>query len=286
MSSDSPIELKYNTSTRVVVDWLTITTQEAFATQAMINKLFELLPEGFLQKERQYKWGLQGYKGFAYEGIRYGLRGSEGIVMLSGQRCGELWWALAPSRHRCTRIDLAVTVTLKKQFKNFIAKSYKLLQDENNGIYGSVVHNTQGGGTLYVGRRAGEIMGRLYDKGSEQGEEPGYIFRYEVETKKPKSESLLVELLKTKDVPAMAAAFVYDFFMARGVIPVFPRSDALYAIETQARVSDRDKTLTWLAAQVAPAVKRLIINGDEAAVRDALGLPTTTIKQRIEQQEW
>lgn len=254
------------------VDYLTVTTKSESTSANLIHKLFSLKPQEFWTSARHKRWSFMGYVGQAYEGIRYGLRKSEAIVMLSGPTCQELWSKVAPLRARCSRIDLAVTVTLPARDKDVARNGYKQALDFA-GASSALVTSSRGGNTLYSGSRSSRFFGRLYDKGAEEGLEPGAIWRYEVECKKPASEAMVSALLESVDVPVFIGDYVYQWFASRGVQPIWTSKDTQCAIELSAYVQTPDKSLEWLRTQVKPTIARLVIAGREQEVRDALGLP-------------
>lgn len=228
-----------------------------------------------------------GYSGVAFEGVRYGLRNEEAIVMLSGPRCGELWPKVAPYRNKCTRIDLAVTIDLQSQCTEVATNAYNAVVDSGN-VRGSFVTSSRGGRTCYIGSRTSQFFARLYDKGAEEGMEPGWIWRYEVECKKPASEAVVQRLLSTSDPGEWIGSYVAVFFSARGVTPLWEVANTQCAIEIGAHVTSDEKALNWLRTGVKPTVGRLIINGREDEVRNALGLPCDqkTIAFQAEEFKW
>ena len=116
------------------------------------------------------RWQWKGYDGYQGEGFRYGMRNEEGIVILSGLRASEDWQEFAVKARRCTRIDLAVTVTLKEKDTGLASRLYRSGVERNDANLG-YVERSIGGSTLYLGSRTSERYGRLYDKGAHLGKE-------------------------------------------------------------------------------------------------------------------
>lgn len=257
------------------VDYLTVVTRSEKAAAQMIDTLYKAKGKDFWVNSVNKPWKFKGFHGRAYEGVRYGLRGEEAILMLSGPTASELWAQVAPTRARCTRIDLAVTVELAGECEHLAQQAFDV--DAPSGpVNRSLVLNSRGGSTMYVGSRQSMYMGRLYDKSAEQGEKPGKVWRYEVEIKKPASESLLIQLLETPEPAQYINSYVYTWFLTRGIKPLWTAKDWEGAIEIEAKVESPDKSLAWLTSQVRPTVARLIIAGKELEVREALGLPLST----------
>lgn len=254
------------------VDYLTVTTKTDVQSANLIYQLYELLGRGALYEADVRKWAFMGYRGQSLDGVRYGIRGSEALVMLSGARASEFWPSIAPLRHNCTRIDLAVTATLAEADDQVTARAYEQAQD-NASITGTLISNTRGGTTMYLGSRHSRFFGRLYDKGAEMGLEAGMYWRWEIEVKKPASDAVVAQLLKCSDPKAWIGDYVYRWYAARGIPPMWDDTDAESAIEIEAAVSSVDKSLKWLSSQVKPTIGRLIVAGHELEVREALGLP-------------
>jgi len=253
------------------VDYLTCTTRSDAQSASLVSALLEELGAEYLFQERSRRWQFMGYHGRAYEGVRYGLRGNEAIVMLSGQSASRLWSKVAPLRNQCTRIDLAVTATLPKVNEYVARAGYESALD-NGAVKGALIANSQGGTTVYLGSRTSRLFGRLYDKGAEEGIGSGICWRYEVECKKPASEAVLSQLLVTEEPALWISSYVWNWFNGKGVEPIFTSSDVDSAIEIEASVSSSTKSLAWLSSQVRPTVGRLVIEGLTIEVLDALGL--------------
>lgn len=254
------------------VDYLTVTTKTQEASSKLIHDLFALRSPSFWHENRSYAWRFKGYVGRAYNGVRYGLRNDEAIVMLSGPMCQACWDAVAPNRDKCTRVDLAVTVELAEIDKTIASVAYQQALDSIHTT-NSIVMNSRGGQTVYLGSRQSQHMGRIYDKGAEQDGPVGTIWRYEVEIKKPTSDHVVTRLLETDDTPTFIAEYVARFFEARGVAIPWLRTNVECAIEIGAYVQSSEKTLEWLRTQVKPALGRLIVEGRQDDAYQALGLP-------------
>lgn len=269
---------------RSAVDYLTVTTKTEASTATLLHTLFSLLPNGWVHAEVHKPWRFMGYSGTAFDGIRYGLRGEEGIVMVSGARASEVWAGVAPYRQKCTRIDLQVTCELGRQNTEVASEAYQTAL-EDSGRTSSLVTSSRGGRTCYIGSRQSQFFGRIYDKGAEEGLDPGWIWRYEVECKKPASEAVISRLLEQDSPSEWIVSYIHQWFTTRSIVPLFASTDRECAIEIGTIVTTKEKQLEWLRTQVRPTVGRLCVLGLEFEVRDALGLPTETIDFASLQQE-
>jgi hypothetical protein len=270
------------------VDWLTVTCKDPDLQYRVFHEAGRLAT---IQKERgnvQKPWSFKGYKGWAIEGLRWGAREDSSIVMLSGQAASLNWPTMLAWAGNVTRLDLAVTIDLVTPLKHRASEAYGILTmdgqvEANRGSRKySLVVNSAGGETLYVGSRASDQFGRLYDKGREQTDDlmipTGKIWRYEVEFKGDRASRVgaqMLESAKRDEGPATEdiGQTVYKWFLSRGIAPIWkPDKGQEYSTEVYAKLSDDDLTLQWLATGVSPSVARLMDNGRGTEVLNALGI--------------
>lgn len=254
------------------VDWLTVTSRTPASTYDLIRVAMAQIGDDKYLATESRPWHFQGFKGTSVEGACWGTRGDEGIVILSGARCGLVWPVVAPRAERCSRIDLAVTVTLVVAQEGVATRGYGAALDKDV-CSASIILNSRGGQTLYLGSRTSRYFGRLYDKSAEQGQAPGAVWRYEVENKKPSAFPLLQSLMQSKEPGAWIGAYVWGWFAERGVTPMFARKDVNCAIEISGVVHSAERSLKWLSSQVKPTVQKLLIDGYGQEVYEALMLP-------------
>lgn len=113
----------------------------------------------------------------------------------------------------------------------------------------------------------------MYDKGAALGGDPGKIWRYEVEIKKPQAVAEIEALWDAPSEQMHVLGFVHYWFDKRGCEPIFPPTVAIDAIQAPKNLTSNEKTLHWLRTQVKPAVGRLLVAGHCEAVLEALGIP-------------
>lgn len=270
------------------VDWLTVTSGEGKLKNAMFEEAQRVLPMlkelGFVAKP----WSFKGYKGWMCGGFRWGTRDDSDICMLSGETARMNFGVFLKLSGNISRIDLAVTVTLAEPVEDVAFAAYQTL---GGPMFGEArckrkltyMTNTNGGQTLYVGSRASDQYGRLYDKGAEQrdGIEAeialGQIWRYEVEFKKYRAKRVGEQLLAIVggdcNVHNVIGATVHKWFLSRGV-PVLASAyeEHPFLTDISATITDDEKTIQWLSTQVSPSVSRLIKNGKVNDVVVALGI--------------
>lgn len=276
---DSYGRLEYNTAmtdtvaprTKAAVDWLTCTTKGKEATAELMTALLGAIAPIEHPFSSLDTWRFRGYVGHSLNGVRWGLRDDGGIVVLSGARASALWRVVSAKATNVSRIDTAVTVTLQEPDTGVSERAYVAARDEC--VAGSsFIQNSRGGTTLYIGARSSRFMGRLYDKGAEQGESPGLSWRYEVEVKKPASNDIVHTLLGSAWPAEMIASYVWHWFDTRNVRPLFIVPDVDSAIEISATVTSVERKLHWLSSQVRPTVSKLVDDGLLCEVLDHLGL--------------
>jgi DNA relaxase NicK len=264
------------------VDWMTMTVKAPELRATVLAEIALTVKVEKTQGGIPKSWGFKGYRGLQINGLRWGTRADSDIIVLSGQHAHDLWERFASEMNNCSRLDLAVTCKLNTPVKSLVDVCYKWVtgqgkEDVDSRTRYSTVRNNQGGQTLYVGCRRSDQMGRLYDKGAEQGLDTlGEIWRYEVEFKKARAKKVFDWLIARGDanqsISEPIESTVYDWFDGRGVPPVWKKGDKAINLEVSAKASDLEKTLTWLSDQVRPTVGRLIELGWADRVYEALGL--------------
>jgi DNA relaxase NicK len=142
--------------------------------------------------------------------------------------------------------------------------------------YPVLIQNLAGGQTFYIGARERTYFLRLYDKGAQTGEfSPGKLWRYEAQVGQAAADVVAKSL--AANLPNRASwiqSYVYDKFCGFSVAVAFRKGDNIGSvIAPAATVYSSEKTLAWLRSSVKPAVARLIDEGLEPVVLEALGLP-------------
>lgn len=274
--------LPMEVSTGAGIDWLTVTAKEKEARKMLFKEAVYLKDSLYTEGEEVLPWKFKGYAGYKIGSLRWGSREDSDISILSGLDAYRNWGRFGRATTNCTRIDLAVTTTLVEKWPG-LAEAYYRWHEGGNGrpdvpnLGFTLIQNTDGGETIYVGSRKSQQFGRIYDKGAEQGNEVliGHQWRYEVEYKKPLAGSVLTALLRCEegqDLPEKMRSTVHGWFARRDCPPVFSDAGPMIEIETETRVTSDEVKLWWLSSQVCPSVKSLIERGRLEDVVKALGL--------------
>lgn len=211
------------------VDWVTITVKDKGRRGLIKAEAMRLMDELKSQGNVQRPWGFCGYDGWSCASVRWGDRETDSILMLSGE-AASLNWPIALSWFdNCSRLDLAVTVTLLEPRKHVARDAYELLNPPDSKVTAprkmTFIENNEGGETFYIGSRLSDQFGRLYDKGIQMGENTdcpaGLIWRYEVEFKAYRAKRVATQLIETVQIEenyhGNLGETVYKWFLSRGV---------------------------------------------------------------------
>jgi hypothetical protein len=270
------------------VDWLTITVKGYEKRHLVMQEVQRIASDLEGQGNVRRKWGMKGYLGYNIAGLRWGIRDDSDICMLSGETAALNWEPALALAENVTRVDLAATLTLAKPKMDVARSAYSLIITDPDKCHCkkrrfTFIENTAGGQTLYVGSRASDQFGRLYDKGCESEENlcapPGIIWRYEVEFKSYRAKKLAIQLAETArreetDVSEDIGTFVSQWFIGRNITPIWvgASDDMDWTCEIEAQITDDDASLRWLSIQVRPTVERLLDRKRADEVFDALGI--------------
>jgi len=273
------------------VDWLTCTTFEARVGLSWFDIWMEIARKNALEFCKDWSW--KGYQGKQTEGARWGEGPYGYIFIVSGYRAHPVWSKIDPTVSRLTRVDLAVTLKLEEAAPGLCKAHFQALDPDERQRKYAYIENSEGGETLYVGRKSSDHYGRVYDKGAEQGGAPGGTYRYEVVLKKPFATSLMKKLKVYSSTArglelAMdhARTFLWHWFDNRGVTPVFDRGEkAGFLMETEYALSTPEKRLQWLSHQVSPTVRKLMASGKTEETLRALALEQFLDQQEVKQPD-
>lgn len=247
----------------VAIDWLTLTTKNPDRV-AEWAEAFAAVAE--MEQRRGFKW--QDARFFGYVGQQcghamYGKRDDGAIVKLTSSLAHDEGMLFSPDAVHCTRIDLQVTLELARPMPGLLPKAYDAARGHKplNGrpVRYTLIQDSEGGTTLYVGSRTSMRYGRIYDKGVESGlEEAGKLFRWEMEIKDVLADQAVGMLVGSVDVQRSILGLVGSFFTERG-LPVVWTVPPLGEKFIVPRVTQEDAgSLKWLRGPVSRTVARLV----------------------------
>lgn len=272
MLSSSSVEVQATAS----CDWLTRTFSDnkirQFVEQDFVTSAAVLKAEG----HETAAWSWMGYDGYSVGGLSWGRRDDGDILRASGGTAERMFDRFGHYHGNCSRLDVALTLKWPTPERHVASQAYSRLVGQSDAtkrrLY-SLITNSHGGETLYVGSRASDQFGRVYDKDAEQKlARISTRWRYEVEFKADRAVRVLELLQPSRERGKMYLGIVRGFFEPRGVkLPPLADEQEI-RVEVLAPPRQVDTQLTWLRDQVRPVVQRLTRLGLEASVMEALRL--------------
>jgi len=255
-------------------DWLTRTFSD--------NKIRRFVSEDFqtaaailrAEGHEVAAWSWMGYDGLSVGGLSWGQRDDGDMIRASGGTAERMFDRFGHYQGNCSRIDVALTLKWPTPQRHTASNHYNRIVGEGDAdkrrVY-SLITNTRGGETLYVGSRVSDQFGRLYDKDAEQGlARIATRWRYEVEFKKDRACRVLELLQPSRDRGKLYLGIVRGFFEPRGIKMPPLADDTEIKVEVLAPPRQVDTQLAWIREQVAPVVSRLCRLGFEADILSAL----------------
>lgn len=271
----------------VGVDWLTATASDSFMASKIWEYASKLAYEIEAAGNFARRWNWRGYSGYTMQGLRYGHRSDGVICIVSGGLAQDCFYDLMRYCDNVSRVDLALTYTLNQPIPDVALTYYEYLVKGEGSEHPqavktiSLIQNSQGGQTLYIGSRRSDQYGRVYDKGRESTTdiEVGKIWRYEVEFKSKRALAVANKLhddsvVRPGELNPRLERTIKRWFTDRLVVLSDDLWGSTYLVEREAVISDVSRTLAWFSAQVRPSVERLKVKGVSlATIKESLGLP-------------
>ena len=263
------------------------------APEGAVGRGLKLHAEALWYAERERgevsgPWSGLGYHGEKSGPVAFGTRYDGVIMIVSGCDAGDAFDKCYLQGVRLSRLDLQVTVRYdparvrlaREQYSTAISKSKG--DRRNCGL--SIVLNSEGGSTVYVGSRSSQAFGRLYDKHAESklAHYDG-CWRWEVEYKGDAARATGAFLRAAVDWRSRVAEIVFQFYVLRGLDPPPFQLGAglpVYPIRPPTSV---ERQLEWLRTQVKGTVDELRAEGQYEELLAALGLgsPVSTSRVRV-----
>jgi len=257
----------------VGVDWSTVTTKEPTRYAEWKEAFVACAAQ---EQAAGYKWAkgaILGYKGEQAGRVFLGERSDGAMLRISGSAADKYFWLFSPDGAHTTRIDLCANVVMDLPKTDMLSKMYvKALATPNREgrpTKLSLLVNSDGGSTLYVGSRSSARYGRIYDKGVEEGTHaPGLIYRFELEIKDVMADQAVRLMAQSSAQDRTMLSLIHNFFTERG-IPVPWRQPAGEGRLNLPYVPQNDVgSVKWLQGPVASTVARLVGTiGTEATLR-------------------
>jgi len=262
------------------VDWLSCTSTTPDASHSLWNLALRLQPQRLPESEQPTRWHAHGYDGWSLTGLAVGARVDGVLLRLSGEQSANNWREAVSTADNVTRLDLAVDFESENPVTGVALDVYRQTSHRRSRTgrpaTRSVHISSDGGQTAYVGSRASEQMGRVYDKGVEQRTHaPGLKWRFELELKKESALAAAKALVAAVDDRAELITTTLGWFRARGVrIPkVWPSFEVR---NLKLAVPRPDRRIEWVARCVRPTVLDLTDTLGRERMLGVLGLHVPT----------
>jgi len=259
------------------LDWLTTTATDKKTAWLLLHEAQKIASEesrrGFFTKP----WRQSGYAGFACGRIQHGERPDSAIARVSSSLADEEWWRLYQISDHVTRLDVQMTIRPSCGPNPFIHKIHRQLKRHfatwKKHPQITVWSNSDGGLTLYLGKRQSAVMLRCYNKEAESGDlEFAGCVRLELELKDCAVKPAFAFLFSHLPIRNAANELVSAFMKERGCLSFRSIANPPSLYEGQSPVTDELRALEWLKTQVKPSVLNLISRGQLGSVLSNLGL--------------
>lgn len=265
------------------VDWITATSRTTGSGNELVLLGSDISAIAQREGGAPRDAGFQGYFGRICGSSYYGWRADGTIVRLGGELAKRFWRDVVGAADNVSRFDCAITYSNETAGRNVAREQWENIPNKR-GTNGHPVEYTLiltklGGQTLYVGSRASDKFGRLYDKGYESKHTyPVGSWRYEVEYKGAVARSVAHSLLKSQSEEQAIWALVYARFhqweiFCPGEAPALDwRDKSVYKQTTN------ESRFKWLQDNVSKTIERLSGDYTEGELRLALGLEFTNVR--------
>lgn len=183
---------------------------------------------------------------------------------------------------KVTRVDVCVDIALQSPARGWLRglrEGQEFSDTHKRANRKTTLIESDTGDTLYIGSRDSGRFGRIYDKSLAYGLQLGYVYRFELETKKQVSQPVFDRLFPESEY----STYSWDLFAdrVRGIIQtqfttwgveLSLRSKNVEQIKAVVRISTVDSQLEWLSRTVSPMLQRLDVAGYKQESLEALGL--------------
>jgi DNA relaxase NicK len=285
MANDTPLSGSEQPAViEAQVDWLTAGFSEGERADRAAAWAFSRAQREKREGAREAPFRLLGFEGYAVGRIRYGTRGADAIIQLSGQLAEDYLGDVLPNADRVSRLDLAVTVRLPRPDpflgESTYAQACNYRAEHPSAARPWIVQDDDGGCTAYVGDRASDRFLRVYNKEAEalgraDAKEASHYkrcWRYELECKGTTALPVARAAHSAVDRRSFLQQQLHNYCLRHGIEPVFRPDDNGLLVPGFRRRSDAESRLTWLRKSVNPAILSLLEVRDREDILDALGL--------------
>lgn len=247
------------TVNKVCLDWLTWYSDEVKDMGKM--RAWFLDRNCKIPGESERVKVLRRFPGYKKGGVSYGENDSGAVLVSEGEVSSELALFLISeawsSYAHITRIDIQVTVPKPENYKGMaMLKGFRTIYSNP-----SIIVDSQGNSTLYLGSRSSEKMFRLYEKYDIDGKP---YLRYEVETKGAIARELWPPVIDTEIARGYLKNESGKLLHTKYSKKQFKAIESvLDGFGVKAKVmKENPNTVQWLNDSVTPALIKLLNNHD------------------------
>jgi Replication initiation factor len=212
---------------------------------------------------------LYGTKGIRSEGVYVGIGEERSLLNVPGALAQQAYCKLYNPSHTITRMDIQVTATHGYDRKCPEAPFFNWLVELNTFKpkgKGRPAKATIAGGygqgwTTYTGKSGSDIMGRIYDKWAQSGDEAyRHAIRWEVQARRQFAEMLAQRfiMLTYDEITSSIPELVQSFYEKRGINPPWRTANPQLWRQPPPQVWDYERSLKWLEQSVSPTIERLL----------------------------
>lgn len=227
---------------------------------------------------------LRDYVGHRTDGLFFGIRKEDSIIILSGQRASSDHGKVTQLASNVSRLDLQVTVFTHGEQPRLGLHAYRRLSrlPPRRGARPKLtyIESKPQGETLNYGSRRSDNYGRLYDKASESELGPACtLWRYEVEFKRSAARRFAHALACSVSAATDTRHIVHRWWANRGLEPAWSLDEHQVILDTPIEARERD-VLSWFRSSVSRTVANAVNRYGLDAVLEALAL--TQLVQPLE----
>lgn len=265
------------------VDYITASASRPSGIAGLIDLGRELVAEEEAGGCTKRPFTSHGYSGWTAGPVSWGFTGNSCLLRVSGSAAQGVAARVIDCADNVSRLDLQVTASSDAVGPDYPIGLYARLASARGGrgrtATRSLIQQSDGGCGFYLGRRASDQFGRVYNKSAEEQvyEIPPRI-RFEVEFKRSYALGSARAFRAAVDPSRHVVNHVATWFGTRGVNPPFDPAGPVVGPVVARRESDRDRRLRWLAVGVAPVLRGLAdeLGWHELAPR--LGIPLAILR--------
>lgn len=276
MSVDTLSQLSPELATGV--DWLTCTAQTPSRVAALLSFARDQIDQEVGSGGVAKGWHWKGYAGWTAGGVDYGFNGSRALVRLRGVTARESAALAIFYSDNVSRLDVQTTLRHYGVGSSYAKQLYESMartrRSRGRPIARSLIQTSDGGDSLYLGRRVSESYGRIYNKSAEDKEVCEVPrWRYEVEFKGDTAKAQAKAYSLTDDKVTWCISRVYHWFADRGCTPMHSPVERVNNPGPSRGDSAQARRIQWLQIGVKPVVRQLAREFGWPDVLSMLGVP-------------